>query len=67
MNDAGAKPQYSYNFFYCFNGQRRASLCANDCPGVDPNAVVVGGEVAILSVAVASSIGIGIHVDRSGC
>jgi hypothetical protein len=52
-----AKPNYNLNFYYCQNTKLQPAVCANDCPGVDPNAVVVGGEVALLSIAVASVVG----------
>jgi hypothetical protein len=55
--DEKAKPNYNLNFYYCSNEKDNFALCANDCPGVDPNAVVVGGEVALLSIAVASVVG----------
>ena len=50
-----AKPSYNRNFYTCFNTQGLPAVCANDCPGVDPNAIVIGGEVALLSLAIASS------------
>jgi hypothetical protein len=52
-------PNYSRNFYYCTNILGQQALCANDCPGVDPNAIVVGGEVALLSLAVGLSAGAG--------
>jgi hypothetical protein len=51
------QPNYNLNFYYCFNILGQAALCANDCLGVDPNAIVVGGEVALLSLAVGLSAG----------
>jgi hypothetical protein len=44
-------------FYYCINTLGQAAICANDCPGVDPNAVVVGGEVAVLALAAGLSAG----------
>ena len=55
--DPNAKPPYNSNFYYCNNTRGDAAACANDCPGMDPNSVVVGGEAAILSLAVAVSAG----------
>jgi hypothetical protein len=51
-----AKPTYNLNFYYCMNVLDQPAICANDCPGVDPNAVVVGGEVAFLTLAAATSL-----------
>jgi hypothetical protein len=31
------------------------AVCANDCVGVDPNAVVVGGEAALFALPVAAA------------
>ena len=55
--DPMAKPNFNLNFYYCLNVNNEMAACANDCPGVDPNAVVVGGEAALLSLAVAASVG----------
>ena len=52
-----AKPNVNSNFYYCINTEGQKAICANDCPGVDPNAVVVGGEAALLSLAIATSVG----------
>jgi hypothetical protein len=48
--------QYRSNFYYCNNALGNPRLCANDCPGVDPNAVVVGGEAALFTLAAATSL-----------
>jgi hypothetical protein len=53
--DSSARPNYNLNFYFCLTKDRKRAICANDCPGVDPNAVVVGGEVAILSIAAATA------------
>ena len=55
--DFDAKPAFNLNFYYCFNGKKQPAICANDCPGVDPNSVVIGGEAALLSLAVAATAG----------
>jgi hypothetical protein len=52
--DFYAKPAYNLNFYFCFDVQGRPAICANDCPGVDPNAVVVGGEAALFALAAAT-------------
>ena len=58
FNNAG-KPKLSRNFFYCVitdeNGRPSLAACANNCRGVDPNAVVVGGTAALLSLATAAA------------
>jgi hypothetical protein len=53
--DYNAKPAYNLNFYFCLNVNRRLAVCANDCPGVDPNAVVVGGEAALFALAAATA------------
>jgi hypothetical protein len=42
----------------CFNILNQLAICANDCPGVDPNAVVVGGVAALLPLASATSFSV---------
>jgi hypothetical protein len=44
-------------YYYGINTLGQPAICANDCPGVDPNAVVVGGEVAVLALATGLSAG----------
>ena len=55
--DERAQPTYNLNFYYCYDILDQLAICANDCPGVDPNAVVVGGEAALVGLAVAASVG----------
>jgi hypothetical protein len=50
------KPAKYENFFTCQTSSNVTAVCANNCPGVDPNAVVVGGEGALLSIAAAASV-----------
>jgi hypothetical protein len=50
------KPGPSSNFFYCNNTEGKEAVCANDCPGVDPNAVVVGGTALLLAPLAAATI-----------
>jgi hypothetical protein len=45
--DPIAKPPYNSNFYYCNNTAGNAAAFANDCPGMDPNSVVVGGKLAL--------------------
>ena len=40
--------------FYCKNINGKDAVCANNCPGTDPNAVVVGGTALVLAPAVAT-------------
>jgi hypothetical protein len=50
------KPATNHNFFYCNNTNGNPAICANNCPGVDPNAVVVGGTALLLApLAVATA------------
>jgi len=53
--DKDARPTTNRNFYYCNNTMGDSAACANDCPGVDPNAVVVGGVAALFSVASATA------------
>jgi hypothetical protein len=48
------RPSVNTNVFYCNNTANNIAICANDCPGVDPNAVLVGGEAALFTVAAAA-------------
>ena len=50
-----SKPNYNRNIYTCTNTQGQQAVCANDCPGVVPIAVVIGGEAALLSLVIASS------------
>ena len=43
------KPTVNSNFFTCSNINGNPAICANNCPGVDPNAVVVGGTALVLA------------------
>ncbi len=54
--DERLKPAKSENFYICHTSSNKKAICANNCPGVDANAVVVGGEAALLSVAAAASV-----------
>jgi len=50
------KPAISKNFYFCYNTEGIRSVCANNCRGVDPNAVVVGGTAALFSLAASASV-----------
>ena len=41
--------RYSENTFYCVDTEGRLAACANNCPGVDPNAIIVGGGLVTAS------------------
>ncbi len=56
--DFSLKPATNENFFTCRTVSNQTGICANNCPGVDPNSVVVGGEAALLSVAASASIAV---------
>jgi hypothetical protein len=58
-HDPDLRPANSYNFFTCLNENNQPALCANNCPGVDANAVVVGGLAITTSVTVGASIAAG--------
>jgi hypothetical protein len=51
-------PFFRHNFYYCLNEAGREAVCANDCPGVDPNAVVVEGELALTSLVAATALSV---------
>ena len=44
------------NSYSCLRKNNSIGNCANDCPGVDPNAVVVGGITALASLAAGASL-----------
>ena len=50
-------PRYSGNTFFCVDTAGELAACANNCPGVDPNAIVVGGA-ALATAAIVGSAGI---------
>jgi len=52
------KPAISKNFYYCVNTEGQEAVCANNCRGVDPNAVVVGGTAALFSLAASVSVAV---------
>ena len=33
---------YVTNSFFCYDSQYNLMVCGNDCPGVNPNAIIVG-------------------------
>eukprot|EP00090_Calanus_glacialis_P006443 TRINITY_DN15014_c0_g1_i2.p1 TRINITY_DN15014_c0_g1~~TRINITY_DN15014_c0_g1_i2.p1 ORF type:complete len:509 (-),score=78.22 TRINITY_DN15014_c0_g1_i2:81-1556(-) len=47
---------FAYNIFQCKDGRNNSVLCSNNCKGVDPNAVVIGGS-AVLAATAAASVG----------
>jgi len=56
---ANVEPSTNSNFFTCNNTNGSQAVCANNCLGVDPNAVVVGGILPLfapLAVAAAAQL-----------
>ena len=49
--------RYSGNSFLCVDTTGSLATCANNCLGVDPNAIVVGGT-ALVTAATVGSIGL---------
>merc|ERR1712192_39982 len=47
---------YSANTFYCIDTEGTLAGCANNCPGVDPRAIIVGGGLVSAS-AIAGTLG----------
>jgi hypothetical protein len=45
------RPATNSNFFACLNLSNKTAVCANNCAGVEANAVVVNGLAAVSSVA----------------
>lgn len=43
---------FAYNLFQCKDARNRTVLCANNCIGVDPNAVVIGGTAVLAAAAI---------------
>jgi hypothetical protein len=48
------KPAPLLNVFTCTNVNGLPAICANDCIGVDPNAIVVGGAASLFALPVAA-------------
>eukprot|EP00090_Calanus_glacialis_P043693 TRINITY_DN77410_c0_g1_i1.p1 TRINITY_DN77410_c0_g1~~TRINITY_DN77410_c0_g1_i1.p1 ORF type:complete len:204 (-),score=31.04 TRINITY_DN77410_c0_g1_i1:27-575(-) len=47
-----AQEGYAYNLYQCKDQKGRDVICANNCKGVDPNNVVVGGSAVLAAAAV---------------
>ena len=43
---------FAYNLFQCRDQYNRSAICANNCKGVDPNAVVIGGTAILAATAI---------------
>ena len=41
--------RYSGNTFYCVDTNGKLAACANNCPGVNPAAIIVGGGLVTAS------------------
>jgi len=50
-----AEEGFSYNIFKCLDKDGIIANCANNCRGVDPNSIVVGGIAVGFAVAAATS------------
>ena len=50
-----AQEGYAYNLYQCKDKSNQTVICANNCKGVDPNAVVVGGT-ALAAAATISGL-----------
>ena len=44
--------RYSESTFYCVAEDGELAACANNCPGVNPNSVVVGGTALVAATAI---------------
>ena len=49
---------FSYNIYQCQNREGEFGLCANNCKGVNPNSIIIGGfaTVAVAGVAAQSTL-----------
>ena len=52
-----AQEGYAYNIYHCKDPTGQIVVCANNCRGVDPNSVVVGGT-ALLAATTTSAVGV---------
>ena len=50
--------RYSANTFYCVDTRGTLAGCANDCPGVDPAPIIVGGGLVATASAITGTFGI---------
>ena len=57
---------FAYNLFQCKDQHGNIAICANNCKGVDPNAVIVGGTAVLAATAggglaylISAALGIG--------
>ena len=49
---------FSYNIYQCQNKEGEFGVCANNCKGVNPNSIIIGGfaTVAVAGVAAQSTL-----------
>ena len=49
---------FSYNIYQCQNKEGETGVCANNCKGVNPNSIIIGGfaTVAVAGVAAQSTL-----------
>jgi hypothetical protein len=43
---------YSYNVYQCYDRRGKKGTCANNCRGVDPNAIIIGGTAVLAASAI---------------
>ena len=47
---------FAYNVFQCLNKDGQKGTCSNNCLGVDPNAIIIGGTAVLAASAIAPAI-----------
>ena len=48
-----AEEGFSYNVYRCKNKDGQIGICSNNCKGVDPNAIIIGGSAVLAASGVA--------------
>ena len=46
-----AEEGFAYNVYHCKDSYGEVVTCANNCRGVDPNAIVIGGTAVLAATA----------------
>ena len=47
---------FAYNVFQCINRDGQKGTCSNNCRGVDPNAIIIGGSAVLAASALAPAL-----------
>ena len=47
---------FAYNVFQCLNKDGQKGTCSNNCLGVDPNAIIIGGTAVLAASAIAPAL-----------